>query len=164
MRPADGPILDLGPGAGITTKTLADKYGADRIIAMDRSASMSRLSRRVPGAAAVRASATAFPFADAGLGGMNCWNMLHYFNDKTEVLREVGHCLQPGGSFVLMDLVPDRDPVSGYFQGRMGETVVRNLFDAQQVAGWLAAAGMTIDDISFRGGNFLILRAVRNAF
>jgi SAM-dependent methyltransferase len=162
MRPAAGPILDLGPGAGITTKTLADKYGTDRIIAMDRSASMmARLSRRVAGAAAVRASATAFPFADASLGGMNCWNMLHYFKDKTEVLREVGRCLQPGGSFVLMDLVPDRDPVSGYFQSRMGENVVRDLFDADQVAGWLADAGMTIDDISFPGGNFMILRAVR---
>jgi uncharacterized protein (TIGR03086 family) len=87
--------------------------------------------------------------------------MLHYFEDKAAALHEIGRVLQPGGSFTLMDLVPDPDHVARYFQGRMGETVVRKLFGPQEIGEWLGAAGMTIQDIYLPGGNFMILRAVR---
>jgi hypothetical protein len=60
-----------------------------------------------------------------------------------------------------MDLVPDPDHVARYFQGRMGETVVRKLFGPQEIGEWLGAAGMTIQDIYLPGGNFMILRALR---
>ena len=162
MRAAEGPIVDLGPGAGITTKTLADKHGVERLIAVDASASMlGRLARRVPGAAGVRADATDMPFGDGTVGAVNCWNMLHYFEDKAAALYEIGRVLRPGGSFTLMDLVPDPDHVARYFQGRMGETVVRKLFGPQEIGEWLGAAGMTIQDIYLPGGNFMILRALR---
>ncbi|MFD0635969.1 TIGR03086 family metal-binding protein [Catenulispora yoronensis] len=164
MRPADGPIVDLGPGAGITTKTLADKYGAERLIAVDASATMLvRLGRRVPGTASVRADATNMPFADGTVGALNCWNMLHYFDDKAAALHEIGRILQPGGSFTLMDLVPEADHVARYFQGRMGETVVRKLFGPEEIGEWLGRAGMTVQDVYLPGGNFMILRAVRTA-
>ncbi|GGM67443.1 hypothetical protein GCM10007977_081540 [Dactylosporangium sucinum] len=162
MTPADGPIVDLGPGAGITTKTISEKYGVERLIAVDTSASMlARLSRRVPGAASVRANAVDMPFPDGTVGALNSWNMLHYFEDKAAVLHEIGRILQPGGSFTLMDLVPDPDHLARYFQGRMGETVVRKLFGPTEIGEWLGKAGMTIEDISLPGGNFMILRAVR---
>lgn len=162
MRPADGPIVDLGPGAGITTKTLAEKYGVERLIAVDASATMLvRLGRRVPGTASVRASATDMPFQDASVGALNCWNMLHYFEDKTAALHEIGRILQPGGSFTLMDLIPEPDHVARYFQGRMGETVIRKLFGPEEIGAWLGKAGMTIQDIYLPGGNFMVLRAVR---
>jgi ubiquinone/menaquinone biosynthesis C-methylase UbiE len=162
MRPAPGPIVDLGPGAGITTKTLADTYGAERVIAVDASAAMlTRLARRVPGTAAIRASATQMPFPDASIGAINCWNMLHYFDDKTAALTEIARVLQPGGSLTLMDLMPDPDPIARHFQNRMGQTVTRKLFGPTQIGDWLTHTGMTIQDIYLPAGNFMILRAQR---
>jgi uncharacterized protein (TIGR03086 family) len=162
MRPADGPIVDLGPGAGITTRALAERFGAERVIGVTTSASvLARLARRVPGVAAVRAAAVNMPFPDGVVGALNCWNMLHHFEDQAAVLHEIGRILRPGGSFTLMDLIPDPDGIARYFQGRMDETVVRRLFGPTEMGEWLAGAGMTIQDISLPAGNLMILRAVR---
>jgi SAM-dependent methyltransferase len=164
MRPVDGPILDMGPGAGTSSKAIADVYGADRVLAIDTSAAMlARLKQRVPGAAALRASITAIPLADAILGAVSCWNFLHPFSDKVEVLAEISRCLRPGGSFTLMSPMPYSDPVAAYFQGRLGETVPRELFGPREITEWLNEVGLTVKDMYFPGGNYMILRAERRA-
>jgi SAM-dependent methyltransferase len=160
VRPATGPILDLGPGAGITTKTLSDAFGVDRLIAVDMSGSMlRRLKRRVPGALAVRANAKSLPFNDGTLGAINCWNMLHYFTDKTAAVAEMARCLQPGGSLTIMDFRHAPDPVSRYFQDKFGEIVTRVMFDPDEISEWLTQAGMTVQELLLPGGNFMIIRA-----
>jgi len=160
--PAAGPILDLGPGAGITTKTLADAFGVQRLIAVDMSGSMlRRLKRRVPGALAVRANARSLPFNDGTLGAVNCWNMLHYFTDKMAALEEIARCLQPGGSLTIMDFRHAPDPVSRYFQGKFGEIATRVLFDPDEISEWLTQAGLTVQELVLPGGNFMVVRAAR---
>jgi SAM-dependent methyltransferase len=164
VRPADGPIVDLGPGRGITTRSLAGVFGADRLIAVDASAAMlRRLKRRIPEAAAIRASVFDLPFADATVGAVNCWNFLHGFADKTDVLDEIARCLKPGGSLTVMDLVPDTDPVSGHFQRRPGERKTHGLFGPDEITAALARAGLTVQEQVFPGGNVMVLRARRDS-
>lgn len=160
VRPAAGPILDLGPGAGITTKALSGAFGVHRLIAVDMSGSMlRRLKRRVPEALAVRANARSLPFNDSSLGAINCWNMLHYFTDKTAALAEMARCLQPGGSLTIMDFRHAPDPVSRYFQGKFGEIVTRVLFDPDEISEWLTQAGMIVQELVLPGGYFMVIRA-----
>lgn len=162
VRPEAGPILDLGPGAGITTKTLADAFGVHRLIAVDLSGSMlRRLKRRVPGALAIRANAKSLPFKDGTLGAVNCWNMLQYFTDKLEVLKEISLCLQPGGSLTIMSFRHAPDSVSRYFQGKIGEVVTRVLCDPDEICDLLTRAGMTVQELILPGGNFMVVRATR---
>lgn len=162
IRPESGPILDLGPGAGISTKTLADAFGAHRLIAVDVSGSMlRRLKRRVPGALAIRASAKFLPFEDSTLGAVNCWNMLQYFPDKLEILREISRCLQPGGSLTIMSFRNAPDPVSRYFQGKIGEVATRVLCDPDEICDLLTRAGMTVQELILPGGNFIVVTATR---
>jgi SAM-dependent methyltransferase len=162
VRPAAGAILDLGPGAGITTRTLGDVFGVDRLIAVDMSGPMlRRLKRRAPGALAIRADAKSLPFKDGTLGGVNAWNMLQYFTNKLELLEEVSRCLQPGGSLTIMSFRPAPDSVSRYFQGKIGEVATRALSDPDEIRELLTQAGMTVQELILPGGNFIVARAAR---
>jgi SAM-dependent methyltransferase len=162
VSPADGPILDLGPGVGITTKHLAGVFDPKRLIALDASAAMlRRLKQRIPEAAAIRGSVLDLPFGDATVGAVNAWNFMHGFGDKSEVLAEISRVLQPGGSVTIMDLRPDPDPVFRYFQGKPGEAKTHGLFGADEMEGWLAKVGIAVSDVVYPGGNFMVMTAVR---
>ncbi|MFJ3906173.1 methyltransferase domain-containing protein [Streptomyces sp. NPDC090025] len=165
VRPVEGPVLDLGAGAGRWTAVIADTVGAERLIALDAALPMLNVLRgRLPEVPSVLASAAELPFEDASLGAVVCWNALQaFYADAGSAIAEVSRVLRPGGSFTLMTFRRSDDPVYRYFQ-----TAHRfpqhqgglQLFDLDDLKGWLADAGLTIRAES-GPGTFVFLTAVR---
>jgi SAM-dependent methyltransferase len=165
VRPVDGPVLDLGAGAGRWTAVLADVVGAERVIALDLYPPMlAALRAQVPSVAAVMASARALPFADASLGAVLCWNALQAFpEDAPAAIAEVGRCLRPGGTFSVLTFRMSADPVYRYFQHAHhlpGHPEGLRLFELDELKEWLAAAGLVVRAES-GPGTFVFLTAER---
>ncbi|MFI2612176.1 class I SAM-dependent methyltransferase [Kitasatospora sp. NPDC018619] len=161
VRPTDGPVLDLAAGAGRWTRVLARSLGEERVIALDVSAEMlAQLRAKLDGVLTVRGSALDLPFADASLGGVNCWNALQAIPDPEQAIREVGRCLRPGGTFTVLTFRQAADPLYRHFQRRLERQAHRGSFDPEQLTGWLADAGMAVRDLS-GPGNFLFVTAVK---
>jgi SAM-dependent methyltransferase len=100
LEPVDGPVLDLGCGAGRWTRTVTESVGAGRVIGLDLSVAMIDLIRaELPDLCVVRANALQLPFATGSLGAVNCSNALQLFPEPRTVIQEIGRCLKPGGSF-----------------------------------------------------------------
>ncbi|MHC0430277.1 class I SAM-dependent methyltransferase [Streptomyces sp. O3] len=163
--PVDGPFLDLAAGAGRWTEVLTRTVGTERLIAQDMGLPMlTALRNRLPQTPAVVASALELPFADASIGGVNCWNALQAFPEQADVaLREIGRVLKPGGTFTLMTFVWADDPVDRYFQASNyfpSRPEGMLLFAYDDVRRWLADAGLTIRHQASTG-TFLFVTAER---
>lgn len=149
IRPVDGPVLDLGAGAGRWTSVVAATVGSDRLLALDLGLPMLNvLRRRVPEVPAVRASALDIPLADASMGAVVCWNALQAFPDEAATaIAEVGRVLRPGGTFTLMTFVWDEDPVVRHFQAAHyfpSRPAGMLLFEREELERWLAEAGLVV--------------------
>ncbi|HEY1178423.1 MAG TPA: methyltransferase domain-containing protein [Phytomonospora sp.] len=99
LLPATGTIADVGGGTGIVSAELATTTRT--VLVVDASAGMLALAaRRLPGRA-VRADATALPFADASLDAVACSWLLHLLPNGTAdaVAAEAARVLAPGGIF-----------------------------------------------------------------
>lgn len=165
VRPVDGPVLDLGAGAGRWTAVIAETVGADRLIALDSALPMLNVLRgRLPEVPSVLASAAELPFEDASLGAVVCWNALQaFYADAGAAIAEVGRVLRPGGTFTLMTFRRSDDPVYRYFQSAHRFPQHQGglqLFDADDVHRWLADAGLAVREES-GPGTFVFLTAVR---
>ncbi|MGW1296313.1 methyltransferase domain-containing protein [Streptomyces sp. NPDC002533] len=165
VRPVDGPVLDLGAGAGRWTATIAATVGAGRLIALDSALPMLNVLRgRLPEVPSVLASAAELPFEDASLGAVVCWNALQaFYADAGAAIAEVGRVLRPGGTFTLMTFRRSEDPVYRYFQSAHRFPQHQGglqLFDIDDLRRWLAAAGLTVREES-GPGTFVFLTAVR---
>ncbi|MFE7131354.1 methyltransferase domain-containing protein [Streptomyces sp. NPDC057638] len=165
VRPVDGPVLDLGAGAGRWTAVLAEAVGAGRLIALDSALPMLTVLRgRLPQVPAVLASAAELPFADASLGAVVCWNALQaFYADAGAAIAEVGRVLRPGGTFTLMTFRRSQDPVYGYFQSAHRFPQHQGglqLFDPADLRRWLSNAGLVVREES-GPGTFVFLTAVR---
>ncbi|MGW3359707.1 methyltransferase domain-containing protein [Streptomyces bungoensis] len=166
VRPVDGPVLDLGAGAGRWTAVIAETVGAERLIALDSALPMLTVLRgRLPEVPSVLASAAELPFDDASVGAVVCWNALQaFYADAGAAIAEVGRVLRPGGTFTLMTFRRSDDPVYGYFQSAHRFPQHQGglqLFDLDEVKRWLADAGFTVREES-GPGTFVFLTAVRD--
>jgi hypothetical protein len=73
VRPVEGPVLDLGAGAGSWTAVLAEAVGPERVIALDvNPAMLALLHSRLPKVASVLAGADDLPWG-GGAGGGGVW-------------------------------------------------------------------------------------------
>ncbi|CAL9624019.1 2-methoxy-6-polyprenyl-1,4-benzoquinol methylase, mitochondrial (plasmid) [Streptomyces sp. enrichment culture] len=165
VRPVEGPVLDLGAGAGRWTAVVAETVGAERLIALDSALPMLNVLRgRLPRVPSVLASAAELPFEDASVGAVVCWNALQaFYADAAAAVAEVGRVLRPGGTFTLMTFRRSDDPVYRYFQSAHRFPQHRGglqLFDPQELKRWLADAGLTVREES-GPGTFVFLTAVR---
>ncbi|MBG0829110.1 methyltransferase domain-containing protein [Planomonospora sp. ID67723] len=153
VNPVDGPVLDLGAGAGRWTEVIAAAVGADRLLALDLGLPMLNVLRhRLPEVPAVLASALDLPLPDASMGAVVCWNALHAFpDDAAAAIAEVGRVLRPGGTFTLMTFVWDEDPVCRHFQASHyfpSRPAGMLLFERAELDRWLADAGMVVRESS----------------
>lgn len=99
-------VLEVGPGAGLTTSIL--KACASQLTVLEIDPSLARLLRaRSSGAVrVVQGDATCMPFQDAQFSGVVSCTMLHHVQSRElqdQLLREVRRVLQPGGVFAGMD-------------------------------------------------------------
>jgi len=161
VAPVTGPVLDIAAGPGAFTQALVDKFGSDRVIALDLVAAMlATLRERLPDTPAVIKSATSLPFGDATLGAIMCWNGPHAFLDVAhEVIAEIGRCLRPGGTFTTYTFDNSSDPVYRYFLGSHHLPQPAGglrMFDIEQFKGWLADAGLKIIEESGPGLAYFI--------
>ena len=156
MQPVEkGAILDLACGSGLATRTLAERFDADRVVGLDISFAMLDLARRaVPDVLLVRGSAVKLPFANASLGAVNCWDALQAIPDPLRAIQEVGRCLRQDGSFTCFTFRKSSGPyrlVQSAIAGVVGSTVV----GFQELSHALDAAAMDVVDKSGPGHTLL---------
>jgi SAM-dependent methyltransferase len=93
-----GPVLDVGCGPGGLTETLAARFGATSVAAVDPSEPFVAACRaRVPGADVRAASAEALPFPDRSFGGALSQLVLSFVRDADRAAAELSRVVREGG-------------------------------------------------------------------
>ncbi len=136
-----GSLLDIGTGTGRILEVLARH--AERATGIDQSREMLAVARTNLARAGLRnveirqADMYLLPFASMSIDVVSIHQVLHYAEDPAAVLREAARVLAPGGTALIVDFAP-HDLV----ELRREHAHVHLGFADNQVAGWLAAAGL----------------------
>ncbi len=108
--PLDGPLLDIGGGAGILLPLLR-RFGdpATTIVELEIAMEMLRMGRRLhgllPGLSFLQADGHRLPFASASFGSIHCFSVFPHLDDRIRALAEFRRCLRPGGGLCIMHLM-----------------------------------------------------------
>ena len=98
-------VADLGCGRGTTTRMLADRLPAARVVAVDLSAALLAASkRRLAGssrAGTVRADFHRLPFPDDSCGLVVAAFCLYHSSSPGSVIMEITRCLLPGSTAIF---------------------------------------------------------------
>ncbi len=112
---ATDTALDVGTGAGFTAFAVAADAG--RVIAADLTREMldqaQRLARERNLNAKVECIVTVaedLPFTDGSFSVVTCRYASHHFHDLPRALRGLARVMQPGGRFVLCDVIAPEAP------------------------------------------------------
>ena len=136
-----GSLLDIGTGTGRILEVLARH--AERATGIDQSREMLAVARTNLSRAGLahveirQADMYLLPFASMSIDVVSIHQVLHYAEDPAAVLREAARVLAPGGTALIVDFAP-HDLV----ELRREHAHVHLGFADNQVAGWLAAAGL----------------------
>ena len=96
-------ILDLGCGTGRFAAPLAHRFSA-RVVGLDLAASMLAVAAQTlgnSGAALVRGTADALPFADASFDVVFLSMTLHHIRSSPSAIGEIWRVLKPGGKLLV---------------------------------------------------------------
>lgn len=113
-RGKDAKLLDLGCGTGFFTIPLARKLGCV-VVGADRSAEMLSIAKRKSGSNMVRweqEEATSLSYRSGEFDVVFMSNLLHHFDNPSDVLRQCMRVLSPGGILLnhygaLEDIIND---------------------------------------------------------
>ena len=95
--PSDGRILDVGCGPGVLTAVLVERYGADRVDAIDPTPGFVEAARaRLPGVDVRQGSAEELPWPDASYDAVLAQLVVHFMKDPARGLREMHRVAAPG--------------------------------------------------------------------
>ncbi len=162
-----GPGLDVGCGTGALTQRLA--RAGYRMTGVDPSEGMLRiLQARAPEIEAVKASATALPFADDRFTLVVTVAVMHHIADAQDVRRslsEMVRVMARGGRIIVWDHNP-RNPYWGPLMARVPQdTGQERLIAEQELLDGLGAAGARILACRQLGlvPDFIPARALRRA-
>lgn len=133
-------VGDLGCGTGQNAAALAP-YVA-RVIAVDESSAMlSAARKRLAGCENVELRGgrlESLPMDDGTLDAAIISLVLHFVVDPAAVLAEAARTLVPGGRLLIVDMLPhEREE----YRATMGHLWLG--FDASQLGGWFARAGLS---------------------
>jgi ArsR family transcriptional regulator len=134
-------VADLGCGTGQVTQMLADRV--KQVIAIDNSPAMLKAAKKRLGERENvdlrKGELQALPVDDAAVDAAVLVLVLSYVDEIAPVLKEARRILKPGGSLVIVDLLPhDRDD----FRRQMGQLHLG--FSQEQMTTALSAAGFAI--------------------
>ena len=142
-------VLEIGPGPGLATDLLRQRYAKLTCIEIDEKLASS-LKERMAGTnvAVEQGDATAMPFADGSFSGAISMTMLHHVPSaglQDRLLAEAFRVLKPGGVFVGSDSTANLK----FRIAHVLDTMV--LVQAETFASRLEAAGF--EDVAVRPGN-----------
>ena len=93
-----GRVLDVGCGPGVLTAVLVERYGADRVDAIDPTPGfVSAAQARLPGVDVRQGTAEALPYADAAYAASFAQLVVHFMKDPVRGLTEMARVTEPGG-------------------------------------------------------------------
>ncbi len=134
-------LLDLGTGTGRMLQVLAPL--ASRAVGLDASHAMLSVARSNVEKAGLnrvelrQGDIYAPPFPRGSFDLVVIHQVLHYLDDPARALREAARLLAPGGRMVVVDFAPH-----GLEFLRERQAHRRLGFAQEQIAGWLAEAGL----------------------
>lgn len=142
---ADAPIgrlVDLGTGTG----RMLELFGAraTRAVGVDRSPEMLRLARAklaetVPSAELRQGDLTALPLGEGIADTVIVHQVLHFLAQPASAIGEAARLLGPAGRMLIVDFAPhEREEL------RTRDAHARLGFSDEQIAGWLAGAGLEL--------------------
>jgi ArsR family transcriptional regulator len=141
-----GSVLDLGTGTGRMLSLLAPR--AARAVGVDASHAMLQVARAnldkvKAGAGRIdlrQGDIHALPFERGTFDVVLMHQVLHYLDDPARALREAAAMLAPGGRLIVVDFAPHTLEFlrEQHAHRRLG-------FSQEQMAGWLAEAGLDCD-------------------
>lgn len=141
VLPRDLLVADVGTGTGTLALELA--AAGMRVIAVDHSQAMLEATRRklaeagTNGVELRHGEAEALPLADGEVDAAFAHLVLQYLPAPGRALAELARVVRPGGAVVVVDFVRhDRE----WMRQELG--VVWLGLEPQEVAGWLAEAGL----------------------
>lgn len=154
---AEDLVLDVAAGTGHAARQLAP--AARAVVALDATAAM--LARGQAQAVAdglrnvvfVRGDAAALPFLDGSFDLVVCRFAAHHFERPAAVVAEMARSVRPDGHVALVDLIADADPTVAAAQNRLERLRDRShtrMLSADELAGLLVAAGLTLVDVTVR--------------
>jgi SAM-dependent methyltransferase len=114
----DGRVLDVGCGPGVLTAQLVDRYGVDRVDAIDPSAPFVAAAReRLPGVDVRQGAAEELPYADDAYAAALAQLVVHFMKDPVAGLREMARVTRPGGTVAacVWDHGGGRGPLSRFW-------------------------------------------------
>ena len=134
-------MLDLGTGTGRMLQLFADLY--DRAIGVDASAPMLSVARAnlqragIAGARLMHGDLYGVALPRARFDLVTIHQVLHYLAEPARAVEEAARVLRPGGRLLVVDFAPHghEDFRERYAHRRLG-------FAAEEVAGWMQAAGL----------------------
>jgi len=150
-------MLDLGTGTGRMIELFGPK--AVRVSAIDRSPDMLRLARaKLPDEGVEKVDLMLgdfcdLPLADGSADLVTAHQILHYTPSPEQAIAEGARVLAEDGRMLVVDFAPhDREEL------RTRDQHERLGFSDEQMEGWFAAAGMTLDQVNTLPGGELTVK------
>lgn len=163
-RRALGRLVDIGTGTGRMIELFGPR--AAHAIGIDRSSEMLRLARAKLESAGISSSLRqgdmyALPLADEAADNVIIHQVLHYAHSPASAIAEAARVLAPGGTLLVVDFAAhEREDL------RERDAHIRLGFEDEVMAGWFAAAGLTVDHVEhLEGGELTVTlwRGVKEA-
>ena len=148
-----GRFVDIGTGTGRMIELFGPR--AQQAIGIDRSSEMLRLARVKLEAAGIQSSLRqgdmyALPLADQSADIIIIHQVLHYAHSPAAAIGEAARVLAPKGTLLVVDFAAhEREEL------RVRDAHIRLGFEDEVMAGWFAAAGLSIDEVQHLEGGEL---------
>jgi ubiquinone/menaquinone biosynthesis C-methylase UbiE len=103
----DFAVLDIGCGRGRVARIVKDVFRQARVFGIDISAEQIERARSFVSDGVFQVgNEISFPFDDDSFDYATCRMSIHHYPDMMSHLREVKRVLRPGGSYLIIDVVP----------------------------------------------------------
>jgi ubiquinone/menaquinone biosynthesis C-methylase UbiE len=150
-----GRLVDIGTGTGRMFELFGPR--AQLAIGIDRSSEMLRMARVKLEAAGIQSSLRqgdmyALPLADQSADSIIIHQVLHYAHSPASAIAEAARVLAPGGTLLVVDFAAhEREEL------RERDAHIRLGFEDEVMAGWFAAARLSIDQVQhLKGGELTV--------